>query len=600
MSLKKLLTGVDKGLVEKLEAINSRIAKKDKDSSKAFLGALPGFVKDSVEHELTDYIERFVSLGEKIIDQQKDHAPNYFGSLHGIVFGFILNKVTDHLDASFDLCEKISDIAQKPAYAGNLMFHLPQPLRTFKDYDLDQYVKDAFELAGNLALTRDGTDITFPFLEKSAKVVKTFHKNNLTQHLAGIYDAVGKIAQKKTKMALNFFDESAYLIKTGIEKGLSKEQLENDVKEFARFGQKLGEQNIPDMNYFLEENVAEKLNAYSLVRLQGFLEGYMSASCSNYSPAQEAEELMPLLKELKIQGTKKLVTHEIGYVAKKLPNPFEKGQTFPLNDKDLQEVVENIDETSAALSEMIKISRYIGTAKHEYSEPDQIKLCSRIFGHDLNNALNSPVCAYNTILLKDKEYKEISGEINTYLRNLLELRIMGLSTAYIASEGNEEFLMQIPNDQIEYAIPSDKKQSDYRLKELKTVEGHILNPECQALYQLVKNAKGDYTIDIQEDKDNTIITYQDNGPGILDEEGNPLQADRLHEIFGSFSTTGGGLGLQIAKALIELRGGWIDVMTKTKGNSPIHYNTETGVDSTYGGDLKKGTMFVMHVPKEIL
>lgn len=302
---------------------------------------------------------------------------------------------------------------------------------------------------------------------------------------------------------------------------------------------------------------------------------------------------------------------------------------------------------SKSLKNMYEIYQNYQTEIH-----GDLALASRMFDYNLRGIMNviSNGVYGNHEFKKNREQKANNrslrqdyfalGEdsIQSFFDHLALFRIFGLSMAYLASGGeNEKFLVNIPYHDVKLLLDRFKPQTvchddkrkvmmnfpgydgvEYRplqrqvegcnTKELSFSlprNGYIMNPEFIALWEIVKNAVDFETSPRIEIKDhkiqwNTVNYFKviDNGSGILDETGNPLDYKRLPEIFGDFSTKNGGLGLQLAQRLINLRKGKISVETSWNGIDSFSYSPNLhggGVYHRSDEDSRRGTSFMFSV-----
>ena len=207
------------------------------------------------------------------------------------------------------------------------------------------------------------------------------------------------------------------------------------------------------------------------------------------------------------------------------------------------------------------------------------EIAARMLSHDLNGK-----AIVGTIIARDVsegdhtssglEYKFTKAAIlQTYYR------MFGITMGYLATSGNKKFQRNIPLSQLQYLLsPIPRKENGLNeitdsMHGFENDQTEITNIDFVVLAQIVKNASSKFDIEYSESKTHHVITFQDYGTGILDNDGKALPPDRMHEIFGSFSTTGGGLGLQIADRLMQLRGGYIEVISTTPEWGSIRYST---------------------------
>ncbi|MCI0738697.1 MAG: ATP-binding protein [Gemmataceae bacterium] len=81
------------------------------------------------------------------------------------------------------------------------------------------------------------------------------------------------------------------------------------------------------------------------------------------------------------------------------------------------------------------------------------------------------------------------------------------------------------------------------------------------------------------------VEVRDNGPGL-----NPEQSQRIFEPFFTTKTKGTGLGMAIAKRIVEAHGGWIAV-----GPSPLSHSPEGRGEGVWGG-----AQIIIVLPRENL
>ncbi|MBI4452377.1 sensor histidine kinase [Candidatus Woesearchaeota archaeon] len=150
---------------------------------------------------------------------------------------------------------------------------------------------------------------------------------------------------------------------------------------------------------------------------------------------------------------------------------------------------------------------------------------------------------------------------------------MGLSLSYLASGGDERFLSSIPASQLEHLLwtPSERHVTN-----LSVAKGKVMNPEYTAFYQEVKNARLPVNFRYARYNGLGALHYEEKGDGIIDVSGQPLPPERFVEIFKDFTTKrGGGFGLKSAHRLIELRRGYIDVVSAPQQGPVIAGSTRT-------------------------
>ena len=142
---------------------------------------------------------------------------------------------------------------------------------------------------------------------------------------------------------------------------------------------------------------------------------------------------------------------------------------------------------------------------------------------------------------------------------------------------------QLENNKIKVQIKSDEAITLYGIEnEFKQVIFILLNNSKDAIKGMQKNFdnfQGEITITLTRKESRSVITVCDNGGGIKE--------DIIHSIFDPYFTTkfassGTGIGLYIAKNIIESRmGGKIKVFNTKRGCCfSIKQNTKDGNETT--------------------
>ena len=87
---------------------------------------------------------------------------------------------------------------------------------------------------------------------------------------------------------------------------------------------------------------------------------------------------------------------------------------------------------------------------------------------------------------------------------------------------------------------------------------------------------------------NRTITVIDRGTGIY--------KDKLPIIFGTYTEDGTGIGLQLVKRILDLRGGYAEVTSTQLGAPTFKYNTSSG-ELQQIQQYPQGTTFRLYFPK---
>jgi|APSaa5957512622_1039677.scaffolds.fasta_scaffold00920_17 light-regulated signal transduction histidine kinase (bacteriophytochrome) len=294
-----------------------------------------------------------------------------------------------------------------------------------------------------------------------------------------------------------------------------------------------------------------------------------------------------------------LITKLGNKTLKGLPDIFSNGWSLPLKSSLKDQVRSGI--SLQKFSEINKLFIQIQRKNKEHINNYSTSLAAKIPNHDLKNFLYGLNINVDFLINRvgKSEYATRNFKEGTLVEEILDdimpYRSFCLSMTYLASNGNMKFTSSIPVKQIKHFL---KTSSNYKMdfKTGKNDSNSILTPEYIALLQIVKNAPTLPTVCYGVKEDLTFIQVEDSGPGFRDKDGNFLPPERLPEIFGNFSTRKkGGLGLQVAKELVHLRGGYLTVETKTEGELTISYNTKTN-KVIEGLPKREGTKFEIYTP----
>lgn len=284
-----------------------------------------------------------------------------------------------------------------------------------------------------------------------------------------------------------------------------------------------------------------------------------------------------------------------------LPDMFKRGITFPADEADERRFMETLD--LKAIKQFADFVQEYTAEQRGEAEKKELKLALRIPGHDLNG-LSSNVISLSQL------YKD-SGKLihpQEYFRDYTCYRTLVLTMADLGVGGEPDFMTKLPIPQLENLLSQGRINPKVAntTPELKMINSR----EFVSLYQLVKNVPqprrredNSVKIKITIKREESLLVVRDNGPGILDREGNPISAERLPDLFGDYSTKDrGGLGLQLVKALVELpppngkrksEPGYISVSTKYKRGPSLFYSTGKGNPGPLEKDLVQGTEFTL-------
>lgn len=273
-----------------------------------------------------------------------------------------------------------------------------------------------------------------------------------------------------------------------------------------------------------------------------------------------------------------LIVNELGQKAiNDLPDMFARGWNIPV-DNSLREEVKKVASKEKCWV-VQKLLNKIQKQKVGYNGSYRTSIAARIPGHDLRNVWVPVECSVDAfsdigrnIYFTERFEKGILTE--KFLIAVTPYRAFCLAMAYLASDGDNKFTFNIPITQIRHFLQGSGYEFSFKTGQ--NDEDSILSPEYVAMLEIVKNAPKTPVVSYRKNDDYSVIRISDSGKGIMDEVGKPLLPERLREIFGMFTTKSeGGLGLQVAKELANLRGGHLVVETTTEGSPTFSYSTKT-------------------------
>lgn len=280
-----------------------------------------------------------------------------------------------------------------------------------------------------------------------------------------------------------------------------------------------------------------------------------------------------------------------------IPDLVARGWSLPLPEELKLEVANTVSKERFRV--VNKLVCQMGVDPEKFSVTPRAALAARIPNHDQGGlALAGDDFGYlEQIKTKERKIEFCSrlGIFDSCLRSSTQYRAFSLTIAYLALDGNPKYTAQLPLSLLPAIIYSPKY--DFVFEPGENDQTRILTPEYVALLQIIKNAPVKPTLRYHFNNDQIALEVADQGAGIKDREGQPLALESLGQIFGNFTTKSqGGLGLQIAKELVHLRGGYIVVETKSEGHPARSYSTLTEVAHETDRELP-GTTFTVNVPR---
>jgi len=272
-----------------------------------------------------------------------------------------------------------------------------------------------------------------------------------------------------------------------------------------------------------------------------------------------------------------------------LPDPYEHGWNLPVTEDQLQDIGNKVIE--ARLYEVSELSLEIHKRKDDLSSSHNSYLAAKIPGHDLGNllcVLSGSVQEFQST--KDSQLKLKNA--NRLVKRLTKYRSICMSMPYLASEGDERFLSTMPVQQLPYLLGDDR---DAEIHMNNNYHHTISTAEYVSLVQLIKNGRPvKVTVGAIDVK--SWLEVQDQRGGIVGRDGKPLQ--QLSDIFGDFTTKKekGGTGLQVVKALMTLRKGYVEVLTKSEGHPAQVYDTYYNETNEWSDSNRTGSCLTLYTP----
>jgi len=238
--------------------------------------------------------------------------------------------------------------------------------------------------------------------------------------------------------------------------------------------------------------------------------------------------------------------------------------TFPVKDSTGEvvfgiEILRDVSERELLMSELVQtrtlaiMGKYCAELTHEIKNPlnsiaIQIHLMQKLAERaetrlkndmqDIIQVLKEEVDRLNNL---SREYLQISKSPP------LELQKSSLHAAINAVFDLVLPLMTLSHIELKTAIDTELPDMLIDTEKLKQVFINIINNAVEAM-----PAGGTLTVSMQRTSDAVLMSFEDTGPGIPQEN-----KDKIFEPFFSTKSVGTGLGLTIARNIVEAHGGAI-------------------------------------------
>ena len=274
-------------------------------------------------------------------------------------------------------------------------------------------------------------------------------------------------------------------------------------------------------------------------------------------PIHRAVELGELPEPFSIPGSNNIGLHKISLI------PFASNETLPLLPRPVMVVIEDYTHIEASKQTAL-----------EDSKSKLITLIAKRFAHEIRNSL-VPLTTHMQLIDKKIDQPKFQASLKTALkRETGRIKRFSEQMLYLAehSKPSNHDEVDLETAILEGFRKANEQSGNCDIKldlnnELKDATIHG-NPEGMAhvFEELFLNS-----IQSSEGIENTVtVTLRRNDEGILNisicDEGPGFTSDNLSEVaepFFSTRTTGVGLGLSVAKKIIEEHQGFIQLNTRT-------------------------------------
>jgi hypothetical protein len=273
---------------------------------------------------------------------------------------------------------------------------------------------------------------------------------------------------------------------------------------------------------------------------------------------------------------------EVGYCGVHIEIPLElmpcirSRKRTGISQQSIDNVLKNLELLPARPIELCRTMENL-----ELSGAGDVKLASRLIDHDFSNTFYEIES-----MTRDAPLKNVRMLVSV----VLNTKAAYMAQGYLASGGDPYFTFTIPMPNLPGMLSAIRKGIDYKIPP----QGELPSPAYSALTQVVRNSPTDPLVQV-ELGEKTIVKVSDKGWGIQGLDSKPIQPENISKIFYGQSTKGSGLGLQIARRLLYLLGGYIGVST-TYLDQTITYDTQTKKPQVLNNKTI-GTQFMLYVPQ---
>ncbi len=276
-----------------------------------------------------------------------------------------------------------------------------------------------------------------------------------------------------------------------------------------------------------------------------------------------------------------------------LPKPMESGWAVPLLNEELEQAKSLIDHTFyGSLIEILTLAKQERELLGKEYKPDDVTLAARLNGHDMIGNLKILTAATESYLENEVDNPDLI--VNGIFLKTALLQVHSYARHYLVKQGTPDFRLDIPPELLKDLLAAQSStHKGVCITDPDPLPTHAM--AFAVISQFVKNAYShnpgaEVGIEFERRGRYRIIKVTDNGKGIN------VAREEIQKIFGTYSSNGGGFGLQFSKRVAELMGGHIELVTTCPQGNTYAYTTGKKVYDRLISGHTKGSVFVLVYP----
>nr|WP_246346823.1 ATP-binding protein [Desulfurispira natronophila] len=207
---------------------------------------------------------------------------------------------------------------------------------------------------------------------------------------------------------------------------------------------------------------------------------------------------------------------------------------------------------------------YIGSISsslaHEIKNPlNAINLNIQLLEEDIRDEEMNRDEAMKTCHIVAEEVAHLNGLLNDFLiySRIHSPRLKNESISKTIAAVVELFRRTCQETGITIQVEKTSPRNDTVAIDRNQIHQVLINIVKNSIEALQIRGNGKVSIAHSTDRRRHLITIEDNGPGMT-----PKQKEKIYDIFYSTKKEGTGLGLPIAKNIVEAHGGTMDIMSQ--------------------------------------